>query len=125
MSTPEGLSKEPDYSGLPEWVKAEFEAESQSGFQGTWLESDYTAFGAGLPWMRKMVAEFFRQGGLLTAGSDGGIPGASLHHELEQLRLAVLSPLECLRAATINVAKSLRLDNEIGSLDKGKAADIV
>lgn len=125
MSTPEGLTKEPDYSGLPEWVKAELEAESRSGFQGTWLESDYAAFGAGLPWMRQMAAEFFRQGGLLTAGSDGGIPGASLHHELEQLRLAGLSHLDCLRAATINAARSLGKEQEIGSLDRGKAADIV
>jgi hypothetical protein len=125
MSTPEGLKGEPDYAGLPEWVRAELEAESRSGFQGTWLESDYAAFGAGLPWMRWMVSEFFREGGVLTAGTDGGIPGAGLHLELEQLRLAGLSPLDCLRAATINAAKSLRLDNGIGSLDKGKAADIV
>jgi len=125
MSSPEGLISEPDYAGLPDWIKAELEAESRSGFQGTWLESDYAAFGAGLPWMRQMVAEFFRRGGLLTAGSDGGIPGASLHHELDELRLAGLSPLDCLRAATINAAKSLRLEGEMGSLDKGKAADIV
>ena len=125
MSSPEGLTKEPDYAGLPDWVKAELEAESRSGFQGTWSDSDYAAFGAGLPWMRQMVAAYFREGGLLTAGSDGGIPGSSLHHELEQLRLAGLPPLDCLRAATVNAAKSLRLEPEVGSLDKGKAADIV
>jgi len=125
MSSPEGLTNESDYAGLPDWIKTELEAESRSGFQGTWQESDYAAFGAGLPWMRQMVAEFFRQGGLLTAGSDGGIPGASLHHELDELRLAGLTPLDCLRAATINAAKSLKLDKEIGSLEEGKAADIV
>ena len=124
MSTPEGLKAEPDYAGLPDWVKADLDADAQHGFQGTWLESDYAAFGAGLPWMRQMVTEFFREGGVVTAGSDGGIPGASLHHELEQLKLAGLSPLDCLQAATLNAAKSLREEQEIGSLDKGKAADI-
>jgi hypothetical protein len=124
-SIPEGLKGEADYAGLPDWVKAEFEADSGHGFQGNWLDSDYAAYGAGMPWMRQMVGEFFREGGVLTAGSDGGIPGASLHHELEQLKLAGLTPLDCLRAATLNAAKSLRKEQEMGSLDKGKVADII
>lgn len=125
MSTPEGLTKEPDYDGLPEWVKEELREESQSGFRGTWLKSDYEAFGAGLPAIREMVSEFYEGGGMLTAGSDGGIPGISLHHELEQFRLSGLSPLDCLRAATLNSAKSLRREAEIGSLESGKLADII
>ena len=125
MSTPGGTKGESEYPGLPEWVKQADMADYHAGFQGTWLESDYEAFGKGLPSMRQMVGDFHRKGGLVTAGTDGGIPGLGFHQELEQLRLAGLSGLECLRAATINAAKSLQREGEIGSLEEGKIADIV
>lgn len=35
-----------------------------------------------------------------------------------------LTPLEALQAATYNAAKSLRIENKVGSLEKGKLADI-
>ena len=124
-STLEGLIPEPEYEGLPEWIKANMAEGSRHGFKSTWNESDYEAYGAGIPSMRKMVGEFYSKGGLVTAGSDGGIPGVSLHRELEQLLLSGLAPIDCLRAATLNGAVSLQKESEIGSLEKGKAADIV
>jgi imidazolonepropionase-like amidohydrolase len=75
--------------------------------------------------MRKMIGEFHQKGGLLTAGSDGGIPGKSLHQELEQLNLSGLSPIDCLRAATWNAAKALEKESEIGTIESGRKADLV
>jgi imidazolonepropionase-like amidohydrolase len=124
-SSPDGLAGEPEFESLPAWIKAAEELGNEYGFAGTWQKSDYEAYGAGIGNMRKMIGEFHKKGGLLTAGSDGGIPGKSLHQELEQLRLSGLSPLECLRAATINAAKAMRLESEIGSLKKGMIADLV
>ena len=57
--------------------------------------------------------------------SQERVPGVSLHGELEQLLLSGLTPIDCLRTATINGAISLRQESEIGSLEKGKSADIV
>ncbi len=124
-SQPEGLKGEPEFKDLPAWIKAAAELGNEYGFVATWQDSDYEAYGAGIGNMRKMIGEFHQKGGLLTAGSDGGIPGKSLHQELEQLNLSGLSPLDCLRAATWNAAKALEKESELGTLDAGKKADLV
>jgi len=124
-SRPEGLKGEPEFEGLPVWIKAAEELGNEYGFISTWQDSDYQAYGAGIGNMRKMIGEFHRKEGLLTAGSDGGIPGKSLHQELEQLNLSGLSPLDCLRVATLNAAKALERESELGTLDAGKKADLV
>jgi len=124
-SKPEGLKGEPEFASLPAWIQAAEELGNEYGFISTWTDSDYQAYGAGIENMQKMVGEFHRKGGLLTAGSDGGIPGKSLHQELEQLNLSGLSPLDCLRAATWSAAKALEKESEIGTLEAGKKADLV
>ena len=53
------------------------------------------------------------------------LPGFSIHTELELLAESGMSPLDALRAATINAAKFQGKENELGSIDAGKAADIV
>ena len=52
-------------------------------------------------------------------------PGFSLHHELELLVQAGLSPLEALRTATLNPARFLGRDKELGTIERGKLADLV
>jgi imidazolonepropionase-like amidohydrolase len=63
------------------------------------------------------------------AGTDTpiflGIPGYSLHGELEQLVASGLSPLEALRAATLRPAEFFGIENDIGTVDPGKRADLV
>lgn len=63
------------------------------------------------------------------AGTDTGdpytIPGATLHDELEQLVAAGMSPHQALAAATINPARFFEWDDAMGSIEKGKVADLV
>ena len=71
-----------------------------------------------------------RAGVKILAGTDGpGIGrltvGFGLHHELALLVKAGLKPIEALQAATINAARALRKQNERGSLEAGKIADMV
>jgi imidazolonepropionase-like amidohydrolase len=71
-----------------------------------------------------------RAGVQIIAGTDGVgtgtlLPGFGLQHELELLAQAGLTPIQVLQAATINAARALRKDGELGSIEAGKLADLV
>jgi imidazolonepropionase-like amidohydrolase len=51
-------------------------------------------------------------------------PG-DVHKELELMVVAGLPPLDALRAATINPARYLGREAEMGSVEKGRLADLV
>jgi Tol biopolymer transport system component len=57
-------------------------------------------------------------------GTDSHLPHR-LHWELEGLVSAGLTPLEALRAATLDAARILGAEGDIGSIHVGKRADIV
>lgn len=69
------------------------------------------------------------RGGLIVAGTDPVIPillpGYSLHRELQNLVAAGLSPLDAIKAATLNAAIVTRLDSQKGTITAGKIADLV
>lgn len=52
-------------------------------------------------------------------------PGFSLHEELQRFVAAGFTPMEALRTATLNPAKFLGMENELGTIEKGKLADMV
>ena len=68
------------------------------------------------------VQRAVRHGVKLAAGTDtlGGIV-----EEIELLHQAGLTPIDALRAGTINGAEVMGLQDEIGSLEAGKYADIL
>jgi imidazolonepropionase-like amidohydrolase len=65
----------------------------------------------------------------ILAGTDTGdpyvIPGAALQDELEQLVVAGLTPRDALEAATLVPARFFEREQEMGSIEKGKLADLV
>jgi imidazolonepropionase-like amidohydrolase len=75
------------------------------------------------------VNEYKNRGGRVTAGSDSGfifqLYGFAYIRELELLREAGFHPLEVIRAATLNGAEALNMDEKIGSIQVGKLADLV
>ena len=79
-------------------------------------------------WMT-FVNEYKNRGGRVTAGSDSGfiyqLYGFAYIRELELLREAGFHPLEVIRAATLNGAEALGMDDRIGSVEVGKLADLV
>ena len=79
-------------------------------------------------WMT-FVNEYKNRGGRVTTGSDSGfifqLYGFAYVRELELLREAGFHPLEVIRAATLNGAEALGMDDEIGSIQVGKLADMI
>jgi imidazolonepropionase-like amidohydrolase len=61
----------------------------------------------------------------IVAGTDEGIPGHSLHREIELYVEAGLTPMEALQAATIVPARAMKMDGELGTIERGKRADMV
>jgi hypothetical protein len=76
---------------------------------------------------QSMVRELQAAGVGLLAGSDlaQGIPGFSLHLELELLQGAGLTPIEALRTATLNPARYFNATDSLGTVAAGRAADLV
>lgn len=77
---------------------------------------------------QKAVQRLSNEGVSLLAGTDsaceGGLPGYSLHGELEELVAAGLSPAQALRTATIEPARYLGRNDE-GELLAGRRANLV
>ena len=78
---------------------------------------------------QELVGLLLRAGVPLLAGTDAPEPycppGFALHQELELLVESGLTPVAALQAATINNARALKKENELGSVEPGKFADLV
>jgi len=80
--------------------------------------------------MMDMEVAFMRAGGLLVAGTDptgygGVVAGWSNQRMVELLVEAGLTPLEAVRVSTLNGARLLGVESRVGSIETGKAADLV
>jgi imidazolonepropionase-like amidohydrolase len=67
---------------------------------------------------------------MLLAGTQSstaavGTPGVLLHDELRVYVMAGLSPFDALAAATTNPARFMGRERELGTIEKGKLADLV
>ena len=79
--------------------------------------------------MKKLTLSVHNAGVPLSVGTDARaactVPGVSFHDELEELVGVGMSTADVLRMATLEGAKAMRLDAQIGTIDVGKTADLV
>ncbi len=94
--------------GIPDWVVKK--AEGESGHH------------------RESFVMAVKSGVRIAAGTDAGTPfnpHGDLALELAKMVEFGLPPMLALVAATSNAARLLRMDDEIGSVEKGKVADLI
>jgi imidazolonepropionase-like amidohydrolase len=78
----------------------------------------------------EVVGILHKAGVLFLAGTDtpAGVhifPGFSLHEELQRFVAARFTPLEALQTATLNPALFFGMEGQLGTVEKGKLADLV
>ena len=78
---------------------------------------------------RQLILALSKAGAGLLLGSDSpqifNVPGYALHHELEYLVQAGLSPFEALQTGTVNPARFFAAEQTFGSVQKGLQADLI
>lgn len=79
-------------------------------------------------WMQ-FINEYKNRGGTVTLGSDAGyiykLYGFGYIAEMELLREAGFHPLEIFQSASLKAAEVLGVDNQLGTIEPGKLADLV
>ena len=95
----------------------------------TWELGFFASYGPVYPRLLAVTEAMHRAGVKILAGTDTYnaycYPGFSVHDELELLVEAGLTPLEALQTATLNAASYLNLSRSLGTVDKGKLADLL
>jgi imidazolonepropionase-like amidohydrolase len=81
------------------------------------------------PKILQLTKMLYDNGVTILSGSDIPnfelVPGASLHHELELLVEAGIPPLEVIEIATRNGAHALGIEEDVGTIESGKQADMM
>ena len=77
----------------------------------------------------KAISRAYELGVPIAMGTDAGTPGNHHGENWQELIVMVrdcgLTPIDCIRAATINAAKLIRRADRLGEIREGHAADIV
>jgi len=71
------------------------------------------------------AAKIQRAGGLVGVGGHGELQGLGYHWEMWSYEMGGMRPIEVLRAATIDGARIIGIDQDLGSIEPGKLADMV
>jgi imidazolonepropionase-like amidohydrolase len=81
------------------------------------------------PKVLQLTKRLYDNGVTILSGTDipnfDLVPGASLHHELELLVEAGIPPLEVISIATRNGAQALGIEEDVGTIEPGKQADMI
>ncbi|MEE8607733.1 MAG: amidohydrolase family protein [Nitrospiraceae bacterium] len=121
---PERLADAKLRAFTPEWrirwaqTASPFKAVGDKALRGSWVEQ--------LAGVRAAHRRHIK----LQAGTDAGadpecFPGSSLHWELEHFVQAGLPPLDVIRIATQEAAEAVGAEDELGTIEPGKLADLV
>ena len=86
-----------------------------------WFREEEHVFKA----LAESAAKIVRRGGRVGIGGHGQLQGLQCHWEMWALQAGGLTELETLRAATLHGAEAIGYAQDLGSIEKGKLADLV
>jgi imidazolonepropionase-like amidohydrolase len=109
---------EPGVSKLPEALAAPIKNSGSPAEQATFMDSGFQRY-------LDTVGALHRAGIPIVAGTDQVVPGHSVHREIELYVKAGFTPMEAIQAATIVPARAMKLDQEAGTVEAGKRADLI
>lgn len=111
------LLNDPRSQLFPEWARQTMKASTQGPGRG----------GQPAPAVLASIRALYSAGARIIAGVDSPLVpyGISLHGELEDYVAAGMTPFQALQTATVNTARLLNADADIGTLQVGKLADLV
>lgn len=79
-----------------------------------------------LKYLERNVAKAYKKGVKIALGTDAGIvPHGQNARELERYIRIGMSPMDAIVTGTVNAAELMGLSSEIGTLEPGKAADLI
>ncbi len=119
------LENDPDFLALFGRAEQEAFGTFMRRLTDTWTEEDRAATRRSsanrLQWMQRFRA----MGGKLIVGTDMQFGGIAMHRELQILASLGIEPLEVIAMATGGNASALGIGSDLGTIERGKLADMV
>jgi imidazolonepropionase-like amidohydrolase len=124
-----GLMREPSLADVPPAVLRDSWDPADIMGRARWTPETLEQFKKTLPALQRFVGLYAKLGGKIAAGTDSPqqfvVPGASLHRELELYVSSGLTPAAALFTATRAAAALLGIQDRVGTIGAGMAADFV
>ncbi len=118
-----------DYTWPSVWQFYQPNRNAHGSFWFYWTTQHEVAWRSNYQRWMQFINEYKNRGGRVCAGSDSGfiynLYGFGFVRELELLQEAGFHPLEAIRAATLKSAELLGIDDEVGTVERGKRADLI
>jgi len=123
--TADDMSRRPEVRYMPARTRAQWVAWKRDAA----TQQPQAVFDRWIAIRRSLIKALHDAGAGLLLGSDApqvwNVPGFSVHHELEALVAAGLTPYEALATGTRNIATYLGTTDRAGTIAAGKQADLI